>query len=271
MPRKTSRSPNRSKSRLSGRDAARGAAPSGKDYWLYGRHAVQAALANPNRRRKRLLLTAEAAKWLSHSFPKAADTPYEVADRDQLDDLTGGTTHQGAALLVAPLDQPDLEPLLASLPDGPARVVILDQVTDPQNIGAVMRSARAFGAAGVILPDRHAPEETAAMVKASGATFENLPMVQVVNLARAMDQLKEAGFWTVGLDGAADTYLHQIDLPERVALVMGSEGAGLRQRTAETCDFLAAIPISGAESLNVSAAAAVALYELARGRSDGAD
>ena len=265
MPRKTGRTSHKSKSRpQKGQTMDRGAAPSRSDYWLYGRHAVLAALSNANRSHKRLLLTTEAAKWLSEALPKQIDVPYEAAERGQLDELSHGAPHQGAALLVAPLVQPQLEDVLSHCPEGPAHVVLLDQVTDPQNIGAIIRSAAAFGAKAVIAPDRNAPEETAAMVKSSGATFETMPLVRVVNLARAMDQLKEAGFWTVGLDGSSDELLHQIDLPDRVALVMGSEGTGLRQRTAESCDFLASIPIKGVESLNVSAAAAIALYEIAK-------
>jgi 23S rRNA (guanosine2251-2'-O)-methyltransferase len=169
--------------------------------------------------------------------------------------------HQGAALLADLLPPPSLTAVL----ERPGPVLVLDQVTDPRNIGAVLRCAAAFGAAGVITQDRNAPEETGAMAKAASGALERIPLLRAINLARTLAALKAAGCWVVGLD-AAGAPLRGGPLRERrVALVLGAEGAGLRRLTRDTCDELAGLPMPGGmESLNVSAAAAVALYELIR-------
>lgn len=191
----------------------------------------------------------------------------EIVDKSRLDALLPPqAVHQGIALQVEPLEDPGIESH-RSAGEGREIVVLLDQVTDPRNIGAVIRSAAAFGARAVVLPDRHSPEATGALAKAASGGLEVLPLIRVTNLARALDQLAEYGFWRVGLEMETDKTLAQaVSGIRRVALVLGAEDEGLRRLTREKCDFLAKLPMTGAvESLNVSAAAAVALYECARG------
>ncbi len=240
--------------------------------WLYGRHAVIAALENPERQCHRLVVSEDFLKSHGPELKKAIEATTrnrpetETLERREIEDLTQGGVHQGIALQVAPLPRTTLEELIPELEaQADALVIALDQATDPQNIGAVLRSAAAFGAQAVLIPDKNAPEVSAAMAKAACGALERLPFIRVTNLARSMEQLKEAGFWSVGLDGYADTTLSQIDLRGKTLLVMGSEGTGLRRLTREKCDFLAKIPISQAvESLNLSNATAVALYEISR-------
>ncbi len=241
-------------------------APAG--VWLHGLHPVAAALANPARRLRRLLLTEEAEAALAARLPTGQ--PWRVApertDRARFATfLHEDAVHQGAALLADPLPPVPLDRALAH-GEGPA--LVLDQVTDPRNVGAILRSAAAFGAAALVLQDRHAPPETGTMARAASGALEVVPVVREVNLARALRELKDAGLWVVGLDAAAPVTLAQVAhglAGRRVALVLGAEGEGLRRLTRETCDEIARLPIAPeVESLNVSAAAAVALYELAR-------
>ncbi len=239
------------------------AAPAGT-VWLHGLHPVAAALANPARRLKRLLLTAEAESSLAAQLPPPWRIAPERVERSRFQSLLPeDAVHQGAALLAEPLADPGLDRALAH---GPGPVLVLDQVTDPRNIGAILRSAAAFGAAALVMQDRHAPPETGALARAASGALELVPVVRVVNLSRALEELKKAGLWVVGLDGAAPVTLAQSGLTgRRVALVLGAEGEGMRRLTRETCDELVRLPIAPEmESLNVSAAAAVALYELAR-------
>jgi 23S rRNA (guanosine2251-2'-O)-methyltransferase len=241
------------------------AAPPGT-YWLHGLHAVAAALANPRRRARRLLLTAEAEAELAIRLPRPWRLTPERAERPRFQTfLPEDAVHQGAALLTEPLTPLDLDQAIAKS-DGP--VLLLDQVTDPRNVGAILRSAAAFGAACVVMQDRHAPPETGALARAASGALETVPIAREVNLARAIQTLQRAGFWVIGLAGEAKLTLAEV-LPRdrRVALVLGAEDAGLRRLQRETCDELARLPIgAGMESLNVSAAAAVALYETARER-----
>lgn len=230
--------------------------------WIYGLHAVAAALANPQRRLRRLLLTEEAEKALAEKLPPPWSLLPERVDRGRLDYLLGAeTAHQGAALLADPLTPPPL----ASVLERRGPVLVLDQVTDPRNIGAILRSAAAFGAAAVILQERHAPPETGAMAKAAAGALERVPVLRAVNIARTLVALKAAGLWVVGLDAAGPPLSGPALAGRRVALVLGGEGAGLRRLTRETCDEIAGLPMPGGmESLNVAAAAAIALYELSR-------
>ena len=167
---------------------------------------------------------------------------------------------------MAPLEDPAVEDILARCGEN-ALVLALDQVSDPHNVGAILRSAAAFGAAGVIVTDRHTPSDTGALAKSASGALEVVPLVRAVNLARTLDQLKEAGFWTYGLAESGDTRIGDLDLKGRTCIVLGAEGEGLRRLTTEKCDRLVTIPTSDAlSSLNVSNAAAVAAYEWARQR-----
>jgi 23S rRNA (guanosine2251-2'-O)-methyltransferase len=230
--------------------------------WLYGQHAVAAALANPARRLRRLLVTEEAELQLAQSLPPPWSLAPERAEHGRLDQLLGrDTVHQGVALLADPLAPPSLAHAL----ERPGPVIVLDQVTDPRNIGAILRSAAAFGAAAVITQDRNAPEETGALAKAASGALETMPLLRAINIARTLIALKAANIWTVGLDSGSPPLAGPALAGRRVALVLGAEGSGLRRLTRETCDEIAGLGTSNAmESLNVSAAAAVALYELAR-------
>ena len=230
--------------------------------WLYGHHAVAAALANPARRLRRLLVTEEAEAEISKQLrPPWAVSPERV-DRARLDHLLGrDVVHQGAALLADPLAPPSLQSVL----EKPGVIVVLDQVTDPRNVGAILRSAAAFGAAAVITQDRNAPEETGGLAKAASGALETMPLLRAVNIARTIIALKAANVWCIGLDASGKALSGPAFADRRVALVLGSEDDGLRRLTRETCDEIAGLTIKGAvESLNVSAAASVALYELAR-------
>ena len=224
---------------------------------FWGKHAVAAALDNPERRVLKAWATREAAAFMQ--FPK--DVPLTLADVADLGRLVPhDAPHQGVVIEVEPLEDAWLDELIGDAPEK-AILLVLDQVTDPHNVGAILRSAAAFGAIGIVTQDRHSPPESGALAKAASGTLERVPWVRVVNLARTLEEIGEAGFWRIGLTGDADTDLKDALGPNRVALVLGAEGPGLRQNTREHCDALAKLPISDAiESLNVSNAAAVALY-----------
>ncbi|UYN93682.1 MAG: 23S rRNA (guanosine(2251)-2'-O)-methyltransferase RlmB [Enhydrobacter sp.] len=234
--------------------------------WLYGRHPVLAALANPERRIERILATRETADRHAAEFAGRA----QILSREELAQrLPAGAVHQGIAALVAPLEEPQLEDVLARCGEN-ALVLALDQVTDPHNVGAILRSAAAFGVAGLIVTERHAPSDTGVLAKAASGALEIVPMVRAVNLARALEQLKQAGFWLYGLDERGDAAIGTLDLGGRACVVLGAEGEGLRRLTAEKCDRLVTIPTNAAlAALNVSNAAAIASYEWARRRSAG--
>jgi len=236
----------------------------GGGLWLYGRHAVEAALANPRRDVRRLIVLDPAALVVPPGRPAA-----EIRDRAGIESLLPpGAVHQGLAALVVPLPEVGVEDVCIAASDRPdAIVVVLDQVTDPQNVGAILRSAAAFGAIAVIQQSRHAPPVTGTLAKAASGGLEALMLADAVNIARALDDLRAAGFRTLGLDSEAPQSLATAPLDGRIALVLGAEGAGLRRLVRESCDILARLPTRPpVASLNVSAAAAAALYELARGR-----
>jgi len=235
--------------------------PSGGAQWLYGLHAVKAALANPRRKLGRALLTPRAIEILGSRL--LAPVRVQTADPQAIDRiLPPGAVHQGAALEAWPLKSRDLDDILADPRTEQRRVVlVLDQLSDPQNVGAILRTAAAFNVTAVIVQDRHAPPQSGALAKAASGALERVPWARVVNLARALEEIGEAGFWRIGLAGEAKMDLKEALGPPRVALVLGAEGPGLRQNTREHCDALARLPIgSEVESLNVSNAAAVALY-----------
>lgn len=241
--------------------------------WIYGLHAATAAVANPRRRCLRIIAAEQGEHGVETGLAEAAEAcaaerpALEIRDRRELDQiLPRDAVHQGAAALVAPLPETALEDVLLNAEgQKDAVVVILDQATDPRNIGSVLRSAAAFGALAVIVQDRHSPEATASMAKAAAGALEAVPLVRVTNLARAMGALKQAEFWCIGMAAHADKTISEAGLTGRLALVFGAEGSGLRRLTAETCDLLVRVPIASAvESLNLSNAAAIALYELRR-------
>ena len=224
---------------------------------FWGKHAVAAALDNPHRKVLRAWATREAAEFMQ--FPKEVQvTLADVADLGRL--VPHDAPHQGVVIEVEPLEDVWLDDVLAGVAER-AVLLVLDQVTDPHNVGAILRSAAAFGAIGIITQDRHSPPESGALAKAASGALERVPWVRVVNLARALEEIGEAGFWRIGRAGDSEMELKDALGPPRVALVLGAEGPGMRQNTREHCDSVARLPISDAiESLNVSNAAAVALY-----------
>jgi 23S rRNA (guanosine2251-2'-O)-methyltransferase len=224
---------------------------------FWGRHAVAAALDNPDRRVLKAWATREAAGYMQ--FPK--EVPVTLADIADLARLVpSDAPHQGVVIEAEALDEPWLGDVLTQAPER-AVLLVLDQVTDPHNVGAILRSAAAFRAIGIVTQDRHSPPESGVVAKAASGALERVPWARVVNLARALEEIAEAGFWRIGLAGDADMELKDALGPPRVALVLGAEGPGLRPNTREHCDALARLPITQAvESLNVSNAAAVALY-----------
>ena len=224
---------------------------------FWGRHAVAAVLDNPDRKVLRAWATREGAAFMN--FPK--DVPLTLADVADLGRLVPhDAPHQGVVIEAEPLDDIWLDDILQSAGER-SMLLVLDQVTDPHNVGAILRSAAAFGAAGIVTQDRHSPPEGGVVAKAASGALERVPWARVVNLARALEEIGEAGFWRIGLAGDAETDLAAALGTKRVALVLGAEGPGLRHNTREHCDALARLPISDAvESLNVSNAAAVALY-----------
>ncbi len=232
---------------------------------FWGRHAVLAALANPDRQVRKLWGTREALANLD--LPPVLPITYaDVADLGRL--VPGDAPHQGLVIEVDPLDDLWLGEVLERGADDRRPLVVLDQVTDPHNVGAVLRSAAAFDALAIVTQDRHAPPDSGALAKAASGALEVVPWVRVVNLSRALDEMAEAGFWRVGLTGHTDTLLADALVgANKAALVLGAEGEGMRQNTEAHCDILAKLPISPrVESLNVSNAAAIALYAVASAR-----
>lgn len=236
--------------------------------WLFGLHAVRDALMNPARDRLRLLVTKNAADKLAEAIAASGMTPELQDARKFSAPIDEGSVHQGAALEVRPLDWGRVEDVAAAGAGKPL-VVLLDRVTDPHNVGAILRSAEVFGARAVIAPRHHSAPETGALAKTASGALERQPYLRVTNLADTMIALRDMGYVLLGLDGQA-----ALTLAEGVAraqgrplgLVLGAEGPGLRERTRETCDALVRIPYGGGfGSLNVSNAAAVALYAAGQG------
>jgi 23S rRNA (guanosine2251-2'-O)-methyltransferase len=232
-----------------------GSNPNRPRFW--GRHAVAAALDKPERRVLKAWATREASSFMQ--FPdNVAVTLAEPPDLGRL--VPADAPHQGVVIEVEPLEDVWLSDVLGEAGEQ-ALVLVLDQVTDPHNVGAILRSAAAFGAIAIVTQDRHSPPESGALAKAASGALERVPWVRVVNPSRALDELAEAGFWRIGLAGEAETVLADALGPQRVALVLGAEGPGMRANVRDHCDALARLPIEDEmESLNVSNAAAVALY-----------
>lgn len=231
---------------------------------LWGRHPVTAALANPERTIRKLWGSRDAITALG--LP-ATSFPVQFAEGPDLGRMVPhDAPHQGLVLECDPLPDRWLDELFeaASAPDDRRPIIVLDQVTDPHNVGAVLRSAVAFDALGIVTQDRHSPPESGALARAASGALEVMPWIRVVNLARALDEMADAGYWRVGLTGHTDTLLGEALVPGRLALVLGAEGEGMRQNTGAHCDVLAKLPISPRiESLNISNAAAIALYAAA--------
>jgi 23S rRNA (guanosine2251-2'-O)-methyltransferase len=222
---------------------------------LYGWHTVKAALENPQRHIRRLLATENAARRLAqaglHAITPELVRPEAIAQR-----LTADAVHNGVLAEVDPLPSPELEDLAPS-----GIVLLLDQITDPHNVGAIMRTAAAFGAAAIITTARHSPQASGVLAKSASGALEYVPLLTVQNLADGLERLRRSGFFLLGLDSTADAELGQTDWHLPVALVLGAEGKGLRQRTRQTCDAVARLQLPGKiQSLNVSNAAALALY-----------
>ncbi|MBQ2811536.1 MAG: 23S rRNA (guanosine(2251)-2'-O)-methyltransferase RlmB [Alphaproteobacteria bacterium] len=231
---------------------------------LYGRHAVMSAIQNPQRKIQKLVCTSENAIELKKKYP---NLNLVVADKKDIDKLLPPeAVHQGYALYCSELESLSIEELCQiTAEDKKCNVLILDQVTDPQNIGAIIRSCAAFGTKALIVQDKNSPTESGAMAKAAAGTMEFLPVVRVTNLARAIETLKKNGFWVVGMDGYAKDNVDKIDKNAKLAVIMGSEGSGMRRLIEESCDITVRLPINEkVESLNVSTAAAVVLYELSK-------
>lgn len=236
----------------------------GGRYWITGTHPVTAALANQERDCLRLLVARDAAEDLVLA---AKERGLEIgrAERAEIEKLAGTEgSHQGVALEVLPLDPIGLSDLPDPMVGRP--LLVLDQVTDPRNVGAILRSAAVFGAVGVVIQDRHAPSESASLAKAASGALESVPILRIGNLVQAMKSLAEIGYWSIGLDGDAEDGLGALPADRPIALVLGAEGDGMRRLTREACDQLSRIPMApnGVGSLNVSNAAAVALYEATR-------
>ncbi len=228
---------------------------------LWGRHAVEAALLNPARQHRKLWATHEGIESLSGDLPP--DFPLEYAGPEDLARLVArDAPHQGLVLECEPLEDLHLSEVLDSDDNRP--ILVLDQVTDPHNVGAILRSAAAFDAAAIVTQDRHAPLEGGVLAKSASGALEKVPWVRVVNLSRALEEIAEAGYWRIGLTGEASETLGEALPAGPVALVLGAEGEGMRANVESHCDALAKLPISEAmESLNVSNAAAIALYAIA--------
>src|SRR6476646_10098549 len=223
---------------------------------LYGWHTVSAALANPERGIRKLLLTENAARRLADENIDTRVAP-EIVRPSEIDARLGpDAVHQGLLAEADPLPSPDLEALPQ---DG--IILVLDQITDPHNVGAIMRSAAAFAVKAIVTTARHSPEATGVLAKSASGALELVPLVTVQNLARALTEMNERGFMTVGLDSQGSENLGAITLHQPLALVLGAEGKGLRQLTRETCKLVARLDTPGEiKSLTVSNAAVLALY-----------
>ena len=244
--------------------------PPQNGYFIWGRHAVLAALANPDRRIAQIYCAADnhdmlkdALNQLENSRRNELPQPQTI-DRARLDKVGNAgekAVHQGIAAAVWSLDPPHLDDFLATLGDGNTRLLLLDQLSDPRNVGAIMRSARAFNVAGIITTHRNAAEENGVLARTASGALDHVPLVRVVNLARAIERLKDAGIFVAGLAGDAAADVAVLADHPRLAIMLGAEGSGLRRLSRDHCDLLVGIKIyQTADSLNVSNAAAIALY-----------
>ena len=241
---------------------------SNQSYWIIGKHAVEAALKNSKRIKYHLCLTKENFTALSLNNLQIKT---DIMSRSEISTITDNlNTHQGIALLVKPLEANNLNTYLEKNQENQSTFIILDQITDAQNIGAIIRSASAFSAAGIILLDKNSPNENSTMAKAAVGTLEIMPLFKVTNLVQTLNKLKKYNFWTVALDAKANQTLKQLSdstkiFSENIGIVMGSEGKGIRELVKKNCDIITKINIEKSiESLNVSVALAITLYEINR-------
>ncbi len=227
--------------------------------YLYGHHACQMALLNPKRKIEKIFVTQSS---ILEKLPSIGKTKVEIIDKKNLDKLLpSGSVHQGIALSVQPLSNQTLD-FLGEIEEPNQRVMVLDHVSDPHNVGAILRSAAVFGAKALIMTERHAPKESGSLAKSASGALELVPICVVSNLAQALKDLKALGFWCVGFAESGKQTLDQIDLKGKIALVLGGEGEGMRRLTQENCDFTVRLPSADTFStLNVSNAAAIALYD----------
>ncbi len=244
--------------------------PPSNGFFIWGRHAVLAALANPERRVATLYSTADAAEDLQQAITTLPSTrstdlpPLAITKLQRLNRIIASgdkAVHQGMVAAVWPLDPPQLDDVLATAGREPLRVILLDQLSDPRNVGAIMRSARAFGVTAIIATRRNTPEESGALARTATGALEHVPMVRVVNLSRAIQKLQAASITVAGLASDGAMKVQSLSQFPRLAVVVGAEGSGLRRLTRSHCDHLVRIDINNdADSLNVSNAAAIALY-----------
>ena len=225
--------------------------------WIYGKHAVRAAVLNENRQVFKIIVLPQNRDFLSDLSVKI-----EVVDKNYFSSLFGkDAIHQGCAALILPLNEVFLE----DLPDDNRPIVFLDQVTDPQNIGSILRASAVFGAKAVVLPEANSPEVTAVIAKVASGALESVPLIKVKNLVQSIKMLKKWGYWCIGLDERGDKTIGEMDLSGKFVLIIGSEGSGMRRLTRENCDFLIQLPsISDFTTLNAAQAATVSLYEILR-------
>jgi 23S rRNA (guanosine2251-2'-O)-methyltransferase len=239
-----------------------------QNYWIIGKHAVETALKNSKRIKYHLCATKENFTSLSLNDLQIKT---DIMSRAEISKITDNqNTHQGIALLVKPLEANNLNSYLENNRENKKSFIILDQITDAQNIGAIIRSASAFSASGIIILDKNSPNENSIMAKAAVGTLEFMPLFKVTNLVQTLNKLKKYNFWNIGLDAQADQTLKQLCdktkiFSENIGIVMGSEGKGLRELVRNNCDMTAKINIERSiESLNVSVALAITLYEINR-------
>lgn len=233
-------------------------------FWIYGHHAVNAALENTDRQIAYFITSDPAIAQKYQSILDERNIKATLVDKKDLDHILGSdTAHQNVAVYCAPITQIDLQNL-STCQDLNQIVLILDQVTDPQNMGAIIRTAAVFGVKALIIPDRGSPEESGLIAKTACGALEIVPIIRVTNLARTMQDLKDIGFWCVGLSESADRPLHSLDLKGKIAIAMGAEGTGLRRLTQENCDLHALLPSASKDfsTLNVSVATGITLYEI---------
>lgn len=229
---------------------------------IYGKHPVAAALLNSSRIHKELVGTRESLSQLEGKLPKS-DLKISIKTPKEIDSLAPNATHQNIVLYTSSIISRDSHILKKISNKEKSTLIVLDQVTDPQNIGAIIRSALAFNVDALILPEHTAPDETPSMVKASSGAIEKLPIIKVKNLTHTIKSLQKENYWAIGLDSNSSTLINKHNFGEKTILIMGSEGKGMRRLTKETCDLVVKLPMSdNTESLNVSNAAAIAMYEL---------